>query len=394
MEGDNLSVDIDIGGARFEDLGEEEEDVVPVEAEEVEVLEEEPIEPPTRPLKAPPSTIKKPSRWVKPLLVVVVVIVLIIVALFAILLIGTKVSDINVALDKNDPDNLEVTVLVSTTGMAGIAGEGDLKIEYQDDVVYSSKVNINDDGNGYKSIPYNNFVEGNGNYYVSVEYKGEKSPSAEYEVEYIVESLNISVEVGKVASGGQLNLTVYMLDKDGNIMGDDPEAVKVTVEEIISIDDGETITSGDPSITTSERSIRSEYPNYSNAGKYSITVSLENTKINPNSDSAYYEINETRVAFLNIIPIADADYEVFDNLAFWKVEFNAGISWNDGENTLYIWDFDGDGDIDRETESPTTIYNYSKVINQVDVALNVEGDIIDPVTSEVEKGAATIRLEF
>jgi hypothetical protein len=394
LEGDNLSVDIDIGGARFEDLGEEEEDVVPVDAEEVEVLEEEPIEPPTRPLKAPPSTIKKPSRWVKPLLVVVVVIVLIIVALFAILLIGTKVSDINVALDKNDPDNLEVTVLVSTTGMAGIAGEGDLKIEYQDDIIYNTKVNINDEGNGYKSIPYNNFVEGNGNYYVSVEYKGKESPSAEYEVEYIVESLNISVEVGKVASGGQLNLTVYMLDEDGNIMGDDPEDVKVTVEEIVSLDDGTTIAENESPITTSERSHKIEFP-YSRAGTYTITVSLENTRINPDSGSDYYKISATRNAFLNILPIAAANYEIHDNITTWWVEFNAGISWNDGDNTRYIWDFDGDGTIDDETEYPTTSHNYIKIgTSQVDVNLNVVGDIIDPVTGELERGARTITITF
>jgi hypothetical protein len=389
-----LSVDIDIGGAKFEDLGEDEEDVLSVEAEEVEVLEEEPIEPPKKPLKAPPSAVKKPSRFVKPILIVVVIIVLILVVIIAILFFGTKVSDVNVALDKTDPDNLEVTVLVGTTGMAGISGEGDLKIEYQDDVIYNTKVNINDEGNGYKSIPYNDFVEGNGNYYVTVEYKGKKNiPPVEYEVSYIVESLNISVEVERFNGEGQLNLTIYMLDKDGFNMADDPEKVKLTVEEIVSLDDGTFIADNESPITTSERSHKIEFP-YSQAGTYSITVSLENTRINPDSGSDYFSISETRIAFLNILPIADADYEIIDNITTWWVEFNAGISWNDGENTRYIWDFNGDGTIDRDTVSPTTSYNYPRITSQVNVNLNVVGDIIDPVTGELERGARTITITF
>jgi PKD repeat protein len=40
------------------------------------------------------------------------------------------------------------------------------------------------------------------------------------------------------------------------------------------------------------------------------------------------------------------------------VTFNASNSTDDGATTKYQWDFDGDGQVDRTTSSPTVIHAY------------------------------------
>jgi hypothetical protein len=304
--GDNLSVDIDIGGDEFDDI--EEEEVIAVDAEDVEVLEEEAIqeepEIPEEPLRPPPQAVKKPSPWVKRILVLIVVVVLVIVAIFAVVYLGTEVSDITVALDPNDPDHpndLRINVEVGTTGMASVAGDADLEVTYDGDVVHSSKIAIDDDGSGIKYLPFNSFIEGNGNYYVTAKYQGVESIPVEYNVDYLVEKLEIGiwdlgknqyvVDVGTVMDGGQvkgqLNLTVYLLDDDGNYLGSDPYT-ELTVTEIKCTDDNTFITptSGDSPVDVDETQYNKEYL-FDQAGNYTITVEVVNTRVNPNSGSSY-----------------------------------------------------------------------------------------------------------
>ena len=166
-----MAIDIDIGVDENDEY--EDEDLVPVEEVEVEEAEvlEEPMEAPTGP---PPAAIKKPSPWAKRILIAVVIIVLIIVSLVAWVYFRTDVTDVFVDIDTVGEENMEVTVIVGTSGTASIAGKADLEITLDDDVIYSSKVSINDEGNGYATIPYTDFVEGNGNYYVLVKYGGKE----------------------------------------------------------------------------------------------------------------------------------------------------------------------------------------------------------------------------
>ncbi len=393
-----MSVDIDIGGKRPDDF--EDEDIISDEdfadVEEVEVVEEP--EEPITPQKAPPSAVKKPSPWVKRILVIVVVIVLIIVALFAFVYFGTEVTRIHVNLDHDEPDDLEVSVLVSSSGMASIAGDADLEVTYDDNVIYTSKVSINDDGNGQHTIPYTSFVEENGNYYFQVKYKGKESPLAEYQEKSIVESLNITADVGRVQGNGQLNLTVFMLDKNGGMMGDTPKSARITFIEIKNIDTDDTITSNDPEQTVDASYFRKEYSNYDQGGNYFISVTVENSRVK--SDSDYRTITETRDRmFLNILPIADAYYEVPNQTLFtYDVEFHADDSWNDGLITLYKWDLNEDGDfndVGEQTTEPYTSSQYTKGYSP-DVLLNIEGDIMiwDPIDQQYypEMGSIEIKV--
>lgn len=386
-----MSVDIDIGGNRLDDF--EDEDIISdeefVDVEEVEVLEEEKPEEPKE-ARAPPAA-KKPSKWIKRILVVVVVILLIIVALWAFVYIKTEVTNIKVNLatnDPNNPDDLVVTVLVGASGSAPIAGEADLEITLDEEVIYTSKVSINDDGTGKLILPYNNFVESNGNYYFQVEYKGKTSPPAEYREEHIVESLSITTEVGNVQGNGQLNLTVF-LDRE-------PDDAQISVDEIILLDNNDIIAQDEPQEPVTDTFWEAEFPQYENSGNYSITVSLENSRAKTDSD--FRTVTETREIFLNIFPVADAIITDINDPGVisptFTVYFDASSSWNDGSITLYVWDFDDDGTIDDETTIPTTEHTYSKVISSYNARLMVRGDVIvDPIDDELESGFTLIYVE-
>jgi len=407
-----VTVDIDIGGKKLVDEDEDllDEDIVGIE--EVEVVEtvEEPAQKPIK-VAPPPAAVKKPSPWAKRILIVVVVVILIIVAIFAFVFFTTKVKNIDVQVIYSDPEELEVNILASATGMASIAGDADLEITYNDDVIYTTKVSLDDSGNGKTYIPYTDFVEGNGNYYIQAKYKGIESPTAEYQVQYIVESINITADVARMYGSGQLNLTVLMLDENGDMMADTPRGVEITIDEIKNLDDDSIIPVSGSSEDVTQSYYREEFSTYTQAGNYSITVIVENTRINPVSDSPYLSITETTEIFLNIRPIVEAIYSYVNNggASSYTVEFDATLSWNDGDITQYIWDF-GDGNTYSETASDypdgvfdgKTTHAYSRFGTTIGANLptgsylatiNVKGDIVDPLTNEVEVGALIIRVD-
>ncbi|UCG70221.1 MAG: PKD domain-containing protein [Thermoplasmata archaeon] len=382
-------VDIDIGGTENDEI--EDDDVIQVE--EVEVVEEVGAagaqqEPVAAPPMQPPPREKKPSPWMKRILVISVVIILLIVAVFAYVYLRTDITDISVDLTRDEPgheDELLVTVLVGSSGSASIAGKGDLEILFNDDVVYSSKISIDDGGTGRLFVPYNSFLDGNGNYYVRIKYKDAESPLKEYKEEHIIESLNITAEVGKVDGTGQLNMTVFLPL--------DPEDAKIRVDEIRNIDNDNPITTNEPSEPISETTYEDEFT-FTKSGNYSFTVTIENSRVK--SDSDFYEVTETTLIFLNILPIANAVITNIDAPPLsttFTVSFDASSSWNDGDKTLYVWDFDDNGDIDTETEDPTTSWTYTKGFDY-DARLTVFGDVyVDPQAGDLESDSVVIRVE-
>lgn len=209
----------------------------------------------------------------------------------------------------------------------------------------------------------------------------------EYEVRYIVESMNISVDVGRVLGSGQLNLTVIPLDKNDKQMGDDPRGATIKVDEIINLDDNSYIPTGDSPEDLTETSFRKEYPTYTQSGNYSITVTIENSRLNPNSGSPYLSITNTWNGPLNILPVAFASYQIVEeDIISYTVKFDASLSWNDGPINLYKWDFNQDGDFDdagEQTTDPIVEKTFTRGISP-DVILNVEGDVMlwDPFDKE------------
>jgi hypothetical protein len=387
-----MTVDIDIGGTRL-DENIEDEDVVPVEdVEAVEVMDEEPL-PPQR----MPAAAKKPNPWVKRILVLVVAIVIIVVGLWAFVYFGTRITDISVNLSEdrsNFPDTIKVTALVGTSGSASIAGKGTLEVRYDEDLVYSSKMNINDAGTGALDVPYDSFIEGNGNYYFQVEYQGKDSPPALYEIDYIVESLNITAEVGTVGSSGQLNLTVFMQDRNEKNMGSDPRDAEIVINEIKNLDNNDEIQTSSTPDEVDDSFIDFEY-SYFTSGNYSITATVTNE--NTKSSSDYYEVTQTTIWYLNFNPIARGIVTGTQPSGItYSASFDASASWNDGDITMYVWDFDNDNTVDLETTSPTASWSNYLATQDYDARLVVEGDEfirIAGTDDEVEFGVTFIRVE-
>jgi PKD repeat protein len=229
-----------------------------------------------------------------------------------------------------------------------------------------------------------------------------ESPPVEYEVDYIVEKLEIGlwdsynheyvVDVGAVRQSGQvtgqLNLTVYLVDDKGNYLGSDPYT-ELTVTEIKLTDEPTSyITTGDSPVKVNESEFRKIY-SFDRAGNYSITAEVMNTRVNPDSGSAYYEISETWEGFLNILPVPVVDTTVTPQGITYRVTFDASDSFNDGDITLYKWDFDNDGEFDEITTEPIVFNDYITA-SSFTAVLNIVGDVVDPDTDEMEVGSITV----
>ena len=341
-----------------------------------------------------PETKYYSGKKSKSAIIIVSIIVFIIVILSCVFLFispyDPPLSNITVSLSESHTNHLYVTVLVGYTGRSSPVGEGDVEITYNDNVIYNGKIAIDDSGIGRRSINFNNFIEGNGAYYFQVKYREKDSPPQIYEVDYLVESLHLEADVGVVSEYGQLNLTTFMLTRDGRNMASDPKDIEYHVTEIRNLDEDLGIPTSGPYGNIEVRGfIREGYP-YSRSGNYSISVKVTNTRAKPTSD--YYEIIETRQIFLNILPVARGIVSSIESIgATYTADFDANASWNDGDITLYIWDFNNDGNVDLETKEPYA--SYSGYVNGMnyDAVLNVQGDVIlDSIFNDVEKGAVRI----
>jgi hypothetical protein len=391
-----MAVDIDIGGTGLGRM--EDDEVTPVddyeEVEAVEVMGEEPLPP----QKAPPSGVKKSNPWVKRIMVLAVVIILIIAGLFAFVFFNTRITDIKVSFsvdDTNFPDSILVSALAGTTGSASVAGSGKLNVIYKNNEVYSTDIEFNDEGTAVHELDYNKFIEGNGNYDFEVEYRGIKGGPETYNVNYIVERINISAQVGHVGGTPKINLTCYMQAESGLSLSGIPKGHELTIVYIKRLDDGSTIEEDyEPTAAETHDSHFEMQFDYQKSGNYTFSATVINTRAKPDSD--YHEITEVRDKVrLNQLPIPRVTHTITETLLTYTVTFDASLSWNDGAKSLYKWDFNNDGDIDEETTSATAQYEYSKGINP-DILVNVVGDVWvwDPFDLEydIEMGSAFVHV--
>jgi hypothetical protein len=340
----------------------------------------------------PDKKIKLPIKILVILIVVIVIFAIIFVFVFNP---GADISGPFIDLDYSNPDSIGVNVLAGSGSVLSLAGTGSVRITYDNEVVFTSKVTMDDAGNGFLLIPYNDFVEGNGEYLFSANYRDTQGPPARYEVNYIVERLDLNTLVEFENGEGKLTLNIYTLEDQAPHNFVDPEDVELTVNEIRRVEDGSFITAGGPPEMISENYVIYEYP-YNRSGNYMFNVSLVNNRINPESGSPFLRIEETREIFLNILPVANAlvkGSSEIPNSTNYTVEFDASLSINDGEITKYIWDFDNDGNVDLETNEPIANYSgYEKGTDYIAV-LNVQGDVIIDNFNLMERGSDSILVE-
>jgi hypothetical protein len=342
--------------------------------------------------KYPPR--KKTKLYLE--LVAVIIVSLIIFALIFIFVLnpGTETIDPLISLDFIDEDSVGVNIIAGSGNILSVAGTANLQIFYEDEEVFSSNVRINDDGSGFISVPYTSFIEGNGEYLFIANYRDRQGPPRVYNVEFIVEKLDIGALVEYIDGEGIMTVNIFTVGEGFRGYFINPENAILTVNEIKRVEDNSFITSGDPPEIISQNYVQYEYP-YNKSGNYVIKVSLENTRVNP--DSPYRNITETREYFLNIIPQAKAvitNIYPSPNSTNYTVEFDASSSWNDGYITKYIWDLDGNGTIDLETTEPFA--NFSRYVQGEEyyVNLNVEGDVEIYPYRYMEKGALTIHVSY
>ena len=358
--------------------------------------------------------------------VILIAIIVIIAAVFAVVLLDTDVQQVLVLPPSQLADdtgiNVEVQALLEGSGSA--SGEGDLVISHNGVETYSTKINFKSD-TAIKEIKYNEFVTDLGEYQITASFKGKSSdPPTVFDLEEdfnfgIVEYLDIKMKL----SPDEIELynKPYLRENDikVHITADvkvpntgpplkNPSApprdstVKLTITHEsgnVKTYDHEFVTEFSDQITVNSTTwVFDDFVYYSDGtgpgpGEYTISVEITNNMVKP--DSTNYQISLTDLAKeeLNLLPIADIGDDISETAARFAdsidIEFDASDSWNDGEITKFLWDFDLEevevgSDIylfqaDTETTSPTIIHTFersspSATIDTYYIAVQIVGD--------------------
>ncbi len=130
---------------------------------------------------------KDKKRIIK--IVAVAVIIIVITAItIAILMADDGIDLIYVIVDKVD-DGLRVRAIADPSGMGEVNGDGNIVIEHDGNIVYEGKIGFKND-NADETVGFQDFVEGNGEYIVTVSYN-DKSGSRTYDVDWVTEYIYV-----------------------------------------------------------------------------------------------------------------------------------------------------------------------------------------------------------
>jgi len=296
-----------------------------------------------------------------------------------------------------------------STGQA--SGTGDVSIKYEGIEIYSSDIDISNDY-GAITVPYEEFLWGNGNYEITLTYDGESEVISESLSQltdfHIAEYLNLTIadptwETAMTDKGldfgptkeldSDLSVNVLVVDENnGNIPALPQElALTLAIEK-----DGSLMDTLDTQLykTASHKFETDNYLGWG-SGSYKFTVKADNTFINPNSP--FYSTTKVIEKDINLVPVAKITQEVEPDeetheatiplfQSSVEVCFKSTDSYNDGNILEYRWDFDFSetefDDIDNYQfdsfeQNPCHEYTSS---GAYEVALQVVGDgtVIDP----------------
>ena len=348
---------------------------------------------------------------------VIIVIIVIIAAVAAVFLLNPAVQQVLVLppsqLEDKTGIRIEAQALLEGSGSAN--GEGTLKILYNGEEQYSSKVDFSGD-QAIKTVKYNEFFYDRGEYEIIAKFKDKTSESyffdpeddfsfgiADYlDVQLSLEPDNFDMQNDptKRSEPVKVNVLTYVKEKTSSGSTQNPRAPPTNSKIELTIEhEGGEYDTVEKTLTEDDRGTFVTDIDYSlsnggqGAGYYTVSAKITNNYVKPTSPKYQVDLDDITTVYLNLNPIAVHDSSISEssNQDTVEVEFDASDSWNDGDILKYVWDFDMDEDqgvqlfeADEETTSPKVTHIYSRTsplptsTSTYTVGLMIIGDAEDP----------------
>lgn len=318
---------------------------------------------------------------------------------------------INMANAPKEPTGVQMTVrrtdtgitlnLVATSDGGGGVREGTatVTITYGTNQTARTTLKVGSNGFGSTTIPFTDFVMGNGPHEVSVTYFNLKRTET-LQVTGAVEDLLVSVKVLTDTSGEALYtggkarfaISVTGVDAAGKYL--DTTRMAATIRELSIVNESGSALSP-PNIPAGlGQSTLGQYNAtipYDRSGNYTIRARVTNNLLKSSSPLASF--NYTATVPLNSNPLAEAgpDQEFHKVFGLKEVKLDGSASLNDGPILYYKWDF-GDGTATDWLMTPVAFHNFTSG-KTYSLTLTVLGDAPVPGAADPSKLAEYYELD-
>jgi hypothetical protein len=317
----------------------------------VEVVEE-PIVPDEQ-MRMPPGAPKKPSRK-KPLIIAAIVFLIIVFAFIGFIFIPRPPTDIDIiATESGDGHGMRLNALISSDSATESSGKASIKITYDGTEVYSNsnwKIDSNSDS---ITIPYSEFVMGNGVHNIEVEFEG-VSDSEGYNVDFVIDDVDVAGENAQLDQNPPYLPPEFDLKVSVDTENDaDPKNAEIKIVSIVHKEESYQITSGIGDWENLEGAQFTDTLEYQQSGNYTVTVEIRNGDVKNTAE--LYEEQYTGDIMINAVPKAviettEGDGNEDDRVALTgtteerTIEFDATSSVDDSANNghlvIYEWFFE------------------------------------------------------
>ncbi len=266
-------------------------------------------------------------------------------------------------------------------------GEGELEIELDGLITYSDKIPL-ENGVAKVDLKYSEFVFGNGNYRITLMYKGfTKIFPNTYEINWVVERINLLLSSMSNSESKNLTInddpyfyqTINFNDKEDNLLLE-TRPMELYLQ-LYYEDEQSSFDSDEINLENIYKSSIIKKYYYDLAGN--ITAKLTMTNYNVNSNSYYHTMVATSYELINTPPNAYFELSNGNNNKFYlqedngTAEFDASGSFDlDGEIRKYLWDFDDKYSKDNVlvTTEPFALHEFTRV-GKYSVVLTVVDEI-------------------
>lgn len=302
-----------------------------------------------------------PSRRPSPTVIViasVVALILIIGAIYFIFIKGNDLESLAVGNIYDRSDGIEFDIYATPSGFGEYDGDVTVEIFFEDkeEPLFSDKVRINE-GKGFETVPYEEFMWDNGEYIIKVSGEGKESTNSKifnnvvtsvqvewegiypdsdsYEIDYFVE-VDIIYKFGDRTNPSSAFPQGYSFE--GNIL--DPTGTNNALSSNLN------------SIT--------EFVDHTTKGTYTLSGSVTNTFCKTDSPYRTIDIVTNTTFTYDAAPFSMAGDNVFTALSGGEavVNFDGSGSWDDGAIASYRWNF-GENATFETTTQPIIQHTYT-----------------------------------